>query len=164
MKTFRSILPALVALIALAPGSANASVKEDSVDVDHVIAAYHEAVVSHDAERLKALFVEGSAWFSALTDEGLQRVRARKPETPRMRPGSVHAFAEMVASKATQLDPRHTDLKIWTDGTVAAVTFKFRFFADGRETNRGSESWQLIKGDDGWRIVSIIYSSAPPAG
>jgi transcriptional regulator with XRE-family HTH domain len=27
---------------------------------------------------------------------------------------------------------------------------------------RGSETWQLVKAADGWRIASIIYSSEPP--
>lgn len=165
MKSFKpmSVLIAIAA-IAFGPVPVHASVREDTVDIDHLITAYHQAVVDHDGDRLAALFVpEGSAWFSALTDEGLRRAKARKPDVPKLRPGSVAAFTEMVASKANQLDPRHADLKIWSDGTIASVTFKFRFFIDGREENSGSESWQLVRGDDGWRIASIVYSSTPPA-
>jgi len=29
--------------------------------------------------------------------------------------------------------------------------------------NRGDETWQLVKTNDGWRIVAITYSSNPPA-
>lgn len=155
---------ALIALTgALLPGLACASVREDTVDIDHLVAAYHQAVVDHDAERLTALFVPGGgAWFSVLTDEGLRRANARKPNAAKLRAGGVAAFAQMVASRATQLDPRHTDLKVWSDGAIASVTFKFSFIIDGREQNQGNECWQLVSGDDGWRIASIIYSSTPP--
>ena len=51
---------------------------------------------------------------------------------------------------------------IHTDGTIAAVYFDFVFNVDGKANNRGSETWQLVKAADGWRIASIVYSSAPP--
>lgn len=164
MNVQAPIAPALIALaIASVPGLACASVRDDTVDIDHLVAAYHQAVVDHDAQRLTALFVpEGGAWFSVLTDEGLRRTRTRKPDAARLRPGSAAAFAQLVASKTTQLDPRHADLKIWSDGAIASLTFEFRFLIDGREQNRGGECWQLVKGDDGWRIASIVYSSTPP--
>ncbi len=40
--------------------------------------------------------------------------------------------------------------------------FDFVFNLDGKANNRGSETWQLVKAADGWRIASIIYSSEPP--
>ena len=155
---------ALIASLVLAVQPATASVAEDTVDVPHLIAAYHEAVVSHDAARLTALFVpSGNAWFSVLSDEGLAEARAKSPATTKIRPGSLEAFAKFVATSKSSLDPRHADLRITSDGAVATVTFKFTFLIDGKVQNRGAESWQLIKGDNGWRIVSIIFSSTPPA-
>ncbi|MBR0642727.1 YybH family protein [Plastoroseomonas hellenica] len=153
---------AVVVSSIIGPHAAFASTREDTVDVDHLIAAYHEAVVEHDGARLAALFMpEGTAWFSALTDAGLARARARAPNAPKVRPGSVMAFVALVTNSKDRLDPQHSDLRIRTDGTVATVTFDFRFLINGDVQNSGIESWQLVKGDDGWRIVSIIYSSTP---
>jgi hypothetical protein len=33
--------------------------------------------------------------------------------------------------------------------------------SDGKEQNRGSETWVLVKGTEGWRIAAITYSSNP---
>ena len=145
-------------------GAAGASTATDTVDVAHLIAAYHQAVVGHDGARLAAMFVpEGSAWFSVLSEEGFARVRAIKPGAPKLRPGSVRDFVTMVATSKAQLDPEHSNLQVRSDSAIATVTFDFRFLIDGKEQNRGAESWQLVKGTDGWRIASIIYSSTPPA-
>lgn len=136
----------------------------DTADVEHLMAAYHQAVVSHDGASLQALFVpEGSTWFNVLSDDGYAKVQAKKPDVVKARLGSVQSFATYVSTTKSSLDPQHSNVRIQSDGTIASVYFDFRFFADGKETNRGSESWQLVKGSDGWRIVSIIYSSTPPA-
>lgn len=153
----------LLAASALVASPIHASTAEDSRDVDHLIEAYHQAVVGHDRTRLAALFLgEGGAWVSVLSDEGLARVRAAKPDAPKLRPGGLANFLTMVATSSARLDPQHSNLQIRSDGTIATVTFDFRFLIDGKEQNRGSESWQLIKGGEGWRIVSIVYSSTPP--
>jgi hypothetical protein len=57
---------------------------------------------------------------------------------------------------------RCTYLQQNSDGTIASVYFDFVFLADGKETNRGSETWVLVRGTDGWRIAGMTYSSTPP--
>ena len=162
-QSLRSLAAAGVLIMTFSP--ALASTADDTADVDHLIAAYHQAVVSHDAPRLAALFVPtGSAWFSVLSDDGLQRVRVKSPDAMKLKPGSVESFVKMVATSTSRLDPRHTNLQVRSDGAIATVTFDFSFLIDGKEQNRGSESWQLVKGTEGWRIASIIYSSNPPKG
>jgi len=159
-RSFRFVAAAML-LLSFSP--ALASTVDDTVDVDHVIAAYHQAVVSHDAPRLAALFVPtGTAWFNVLSNEGLKRARERSPDAAKLKPGSVDSFVRLVATSKSRLDPRHTNLQVRSDGAIATVTFDFSFLIDGKEQNRGSESWQLVRGTDGWRIVSIIYSSNPP--
>lgn len=160
----KSSLLAALCLVAMVPGGfALASTADDTVDVAHLMHAYHEAVVSHDGARLAALFVPaGGAWFNVLSDQGWAHVRARNPKAAKVRAGSAQSFAAYVGATKSNLDPEHGDVKILSDGTIATVYFDFRFLADGKETNRGSESWHLVKGPDGWRIASIIYSSTPP--
>ncbi len=148
------------AVVVAAP--AKASTAQDTVDVDSLIAAYHQAVLDHDGARLAALFVpEGSAWFSVLSDEAFPRARAKNANASKLRSGSVKGFVTMVSTSKTQLNPEHSDLRVESDGAIATVTFKFRFLVDGKEQNRGSESWQVVKGAQGWRIASIVYSSTP---
>ena len=127
-----------------------------------VMDAFHEAVVTHNGPRLAALFLpEGSTWINVLTDNALARIRQGKPETAKVRHSNFKDFATFVSNSKQSLDPRHTNVVLHTDGTVASAYFDFVFFIDGKEQNRGAETWQLVKGEAGWRIAAITYSSQP---
>jgi hypothetical protein len=153
------ILPAFMLSLCLAP-AARAEVP-DEAGIRQVMETFHAAVVGHDGARLAALFIpEGGAWLNVLTDQAYAPVAGAKPK---VRVGSYRDFATFVTTTKSALDPRHSDIRIISDGTVASVTFDFHFFIDGVETNRGLEMWQLVKGADGWRIAAITYSSTPKA-
>jgi hypothetical protein len=175
MKRFISSLPfALTILIGTAshaqssmPAESNtavpASIAADTVDVQHVIDAYHQAVLTHDGARLAQLFIpQGSLWLNVLSDDTYARAKAKKPDALKVRVGSVADFAKLVSTSKVSFNPTHTNLQIMSDGTIASVYFDFVFLADGKATNRGSETWVLVKGSDGWRIAAITYSSSPP--
>jgi hypothetical protein len=129
--------------------------REDVKDIQQVMESFHKAVVAHDGAKLSTLFVpEGSAWFNVLA-------KPKSPDTPKIRPGSYQAFASFVSSSKAALDPRHSHIKILTDGVIGMVYFDFVFLIDGKPENRGAETWQLVKGPQGWLIAAITYSSDP---
>ena len=176
MKHFTShVLFALTILIGSAsfaqspsPAESNhqpvpGSTASDTIDVQHVIDAYHEAVLTHDGSRLAHLFIpQGSMWLNVLSDEAYARPRAKSPDAVKIRVGSYTDFAKLVSTSKASFNPTHTHLQENSDGTIASVYFDFVFLIDGKETNRGSETWVLVKGTDGWRIAAITYSSNPP--
>jgi ketosteroid isomerase-like protein len=130
----------------------------DTAAIEQVMAGFHQAVVSHDGDRLKGFFLpQGTAWFTVLTDEAL----AKRPGAPKVRPGSYQDFAAFVSTGKADLDPRHTEVEIRSDGTVAMAWFHFSFLIGGQEKNRGYETWQLLKSEEGWKIAAISYSSDP---
>jgi hypothetical protein len=138
---------------------------QDTVDVPHVMAAFHDAVITHNGSRLAALFIpEGSTWLNVLSDDAYVRAKAKSPDVAKIRLGGYKKFAEFVSTSKASLDARHSHVQIQSDGTIAAVYFDFVFLVDGKEENRGSETWQLVKGSEGWRIASITYSSDPRGG
>ncbi|MGI4757910.1 MAG: nuclear transport factor 2 family protein [Janthinobacterium lividum] len=138
-------------------------IASDTVDVQHVIDAYHEAVLNHDGSRLASLFIpQGSMWLNVLSDDAYAGVKASSPDAQKIRVGSYADFAKMVSSSKASFNPTHTHLQQNSDGTIASVYFDFVFLIDGKETNRGSETWVLVKGSEGWRIAAITFSSNPP--
>lgn len=154
----------LLSHVGLAQSVSGNQTAQDTADVPHVMDAFHEAVVKHDGERLSALFLpEGSTWVNVLSDEAYARMRAKRPEQAKIRVSSYKDFAKFVSGSKANLDPQHTHVQIHSDGTIASVYFDFIFMIDGKDENRGSETWQLVKGTDGWRIVAITYSSDPKA-
>jgi hypothetical protein len=149
---------------AQAPRGSLPTTAQDTVDIPHVMAAFHAAVVGHDGARLAALFIpEGSAWLKVLTADAYARLQASAPGTSKIALGSYQEFARFVSSTRAQLDPRHSHVQIHTDGTIGSAYFDFVFLIDGVAQNRGSETWQLVRGAAGWRIAALTYSSEPPA-
>jgi hypothetical protein len=134
----------------------------DTIDVQHVIDAYHAAVLNHDGSRLASLFIpQGSMWLNVLSDDAYARAKAKSPDAQKIRVGSYADFAKIVSTSKASFNPTHTHLQQNSDGTIASVYFDFAFLIDGKEQNRGSETWVLVKGSDGWRIAAITYSSNP---
>ena len=138
------------------------STAQDTVDVQNVMNAFHDAVVSHNGARLSALFIpEGSTWLNVLTDEAYALAKVKKSDIAKVRVSNYNDFAKFVSSSKISLEPKHSNLQIHSDGTIAAVYFDFVFLIDGKPENRGNETWQLVKGSEGWRIAAITYSSDP---
>jgi ketosteroid isomerase-like protein len=164
MKKFLTVCALLVMLaitIRLA-ASAQSTTSQDTADITKVMDAYHQAVVAHNGMQLAALFVpQGGAWFNVLSDEAYAAAKAKNPNAPKIRPGSFSDFEKFVSTTKDALDPTHTNLQIHTDGTIATAYFDFVFLINRKPENHGSETWQFVKGADGWRIAAITYSSNP---
>jgi hypothetical protein len=144
------------------PGKTPANTAQDTVDVQHVMNAFHDAVASHDGARLSALFIpEGSTWLNVLTDAAYERAKAKKPDVMKVRISNYKDFAKFISSSQASLEPRHSHVRIHSDSTIASVYFDFVFVINGKDENRGSETWQLAKGTQDWRIAAIAYSSDP---
>lgn len=136
----------------------------DRADIEQVMETFHQAVVAHDGQRVASLFVaEGSTWFNVLSDKAYVAARAKTPNASKVRHSTFEEFAKLVSSSPAVMNPQHTNVQIQTDGTIASVYFDFVFLIDGKSQNRGSETWQLVKAADGWKIAAITYSSNPPA-
>jgi hypothetical protein len=138
------------------------STRADTQDVQHVMDAFHDAVYANDGARLASLFIpEGSSWVSVLSDESFAKLKAKRADITKIKVGSYQDFVKMVSVPDANLRPTRSNVVIHTDGAVASVYFDFVFVISGVEQNRGHETWQLVKGSDGWRIAAIAYSSTP---
>jgi hypothetical protein len=123
----------------------------------------HAAILAHDGNALAALFLpDANLWLNVLTDSAYARAQTKSAIAQKVRVSNYKDFAKLVSTTPKSFDPEHSNVAIHTDGTIAAVNFDFVFNVDGKANNRGSESWQLVKAANGWRIASIIYSSEPP--
>jgi hypothetical protein len=142
--------------------AALAGTPEDTLEVRKVMDTFHRAVVKHDGAQIAALFIpEGSVWLNVLSDAAYARMQAKSASVAKIRVGSYKEFAGFVSNSKASLEPRHSHIRIQSDGTIATAYFDFEFMVDGKVENHGSETWQLIKGSDGWRIAAISYSSNP---
>jgi ketosteroid isomerase-like protein len=135
----------------------------DETAIEQVMKQYHAAILAHDGTALSGLFLpDANLWLNVLSDSAYARAKAKSPTAQKVRVSSYRDFAKLVSTTPKNFDPEHSNVVIHTDGTIAAVYFDFVFNVDGKASNRGSETWQLVKTEDGWRIASIVYSSEPP--
>jgi hypothetical protein len=152
----RQIL-AILAFLFVFPCAATDSPK---AGIEQVVSRFQAALKAHDRPALAALFLADSkAWWTVLGEESFRKVKAKHPEVTRYKAGTWQQFVDYVATTKTSIEERFHNVRIETDGSVASVYFDFEFVADGKVGNRGAETWQLIRTDDGWKIASMLYSS-----
>lgn len=129
------------------------------VQVREVLERFRAAIAAKDGKTLRGLFLpQPSAWISVVGDASYPRLLASKPNAKRVRADTYDAFARSVEYNPKREEELFSNIDVRTDGAVAAVSFDFVYSVDGQPTNRGIEAWQLAKTDDGWKIVSMIYS------
>jgi ketosteroid isomerase-like protein len=135
----------------------------DEAAIEQVMLKYHAAILAHDGTALSDLFLpDANLWLNVLTGSAYARAQAKSSTAQKIRISNYRDFAKLVSTTPKSFDPEHSNVVVHTDGTIAAVYFDFVFNVDGKANNRGSETWQLVKAADGWRIASIVYSSEPP--
>lgn len=162
MRIFKHFALLVAFVSPLAMHAQQETIPTEKAAIQHVMDVYHEAVVTHDGNKLASLFIpEGSTWINVLSDDAYRSAKLKDSNASKIRVSSFGAFATLVTASKVSFNPTHTNVAIHTDGTIACVYFDFVFLADGKPQNRGSETWQLVKSSEGWRIATIVYSSTP---
>jgi hypothetical protein len=116
IRTLLFVLTIPLSVAAVAQNTSTAEVRStvavgspsDTVDVQHVIDSYHEAVLAHDGSRLSSLFLpQGSMWLNVLSDDAFAQVKAKSPKATKVHIGSYTDFAKMVSNPKVSLNPTH---------------------------------------------------------
>lgn len=126
-----------------------------------IIDTYTKSVIARDSVAFYKLFNdEAVVWCGAVTERSQQRVIAQKGISEAGNSyftGSYKGFMRgLFRYKATE--DKFDNIKIVEDGTVAAVTMDYSFWANNKMTNWGSKYLSLIKRNGKWKITSVIYS------
>ncbi|PTR32982.1 hypothetical protein C8J98_104193 [Luteibacter sp. OK325] len=156
LVTFATAL--LIAPLAQAAVPSPAAAK---TDINQLVETFKAAILAKDGKKLDTLFVaESSSWFSALDQTSLEQMRAKKPDAKRFRaePDAYKGFTKFVGSTTHAIEEKFDNVRIDTDGTVGSVYFDYVFLLDGKPTNHGNETWQVVRTDDGWKINAMLYS------
>ncbi|MGZ5202602.1 MAG: hypothetical protein ACXWC4_22800 [Telluria sp.] len=161
MRAFFSSLLLAAACLASPVGAADNAHAADVAAVNQVVEQFKAAIIAHDGKTLDSLFLQDhDSWLSvaAADDATWAAVKARNPKARRMMIGSRRMFVDFVQNSPKPIEERFYNLRIDTNGAVASVYFDFDFIHDGKVTNRGSETWQLVHVEDGWKIGAMLYS------
>ncbi|MGH8077948.1 MAG: nuclear transport factor 2 family protein [Lysobacter sp.] len=134
----------------------------DVAQIEAVVEAFRTAIIDKDKERFVRLFVPGHVtWQSVRGDDTLRIAREKNPQAAKVTidPNKTHlTFIDGIVAAKERQEERFRNVKIETDGDIASVTSDYSFHELERETNRGQEAWHLVRTEDGWKIVSVIWS------
>jgi hypothetical protein len=151
-----------MSLIALAclPFGAHASDKASN-EINQLVETFKASIIAKDGKKLESLFLpENSSWYWAYDQATFDAQRAKKPATARYvhEADSYKTFTQFVGSTKHAVEEKFSNVRIQTDGAVGSVYFDYVFLLDGKPTNHGNETWQVIRTDNGWKISAMLYS------
>jgi len=131
----------------------------DVAAIEKVVEQFKAAIIARDGKTLGLLFLQDhDSWLSVADEAAWVKVKALRPQARKVVPSSWKKFTEFVQNEKRPIEERFYNVRIDTNGAVAAVWFDFDFLIDDKVTNRGSESWQMVRSDDGWKISSMLFS------
>ena len=167
-----ALLPVVVAGLATSAcntlpcqtGQAN-----DVAAVKRVVETFSAAIVSRDKPAYMSLFFsdkpEEIGWQSVVDDGLLHAIQLSRPQATKARRIPTNNFVSLidtVSSSKTSEEERISNVCVHTDGEIASAEFDYVYLSDGNATNRGSEHWQLLRTEGGWKIYSVVYTIRNP--
>lgn len=160
-------MPTLIAFFCLmllvSPAKALDATPSDEAEIRLMLHRFGTAIVSRDHAGFTGLALSDAITFASAVDSTIRsRMRARRPDAKGYEIGSWPAFVDFVATSPVAVEERFSNIAIQSDGTVASLWFDYVFLEGGIESNRGHESWGLLKTSEGWKIASVIWSISDP--
>jgi ketosteroid isomerase-like protein len=139
--------------------AADVAAPADRAAIEQVVQQFQSAIIAKDGKALGALFLpDYNSWLAVADGSTFAAAKARNPAARKVMPSTWKEFADFVANSEKPVEERFSNVRIESNGAVASVYFDFEFMIDGGVTNRGSESWQMVRAEDGWKISSMLYS------
>lgn len=159
---FAALLPLTASAQSATPASEYTEARARE-DIGKVIEEFRLSIITRDKPRFLKLFPEGGrvAWQDAIGDTNLRAMRNKKPDARKVHidPADSHvSFIDNIVAKQADSEETFDNIRIDTDGDIASVVFDYTFLSDGKAGNHGKEAWHLVRTDDGWKIVSVIWS------
>lgn len=93
----------------------------------------------------------------AFADNCIMQTISTKTGTATIKTASVKEFINFIGTADKEkFDERIVFTKILIDGPLAVVWTDYKFYVDNKFSHCGVNSFQLVKGDAGWKIVYLI--------
>lgn len=130
----------------------------DRAQIQQLIEHFKGAILAKNGSAMHDMFMPGASWLMGFDKASLAKIRIKKPEAKQFVPDNYEQFAKFVGSTTKPIEEVFDNVQIQTDGTVGVVYFDYRFLVEGKITNHGVETWQLIHTNEGWKISAMLYS------
>ncbi|MFD1035086.1 hypothetical protein ACFQ15_10525 [Sphingomonas hankookensis] len=154
--------PVMIAMLLAAGVPAQVKVPDTGDrDIRALAAKFQHAIKHRDKAAFLSLFLrpEATNWQEVMSDAAVAKDRSSKGVKAAFDAGNNPiAFIDSIVSRKGNAEEDFRNVRINRDGDSAAMSFDYSFRIDGVEVNAGMEHWLLVRGNAGWRIVSVAWS------
>ncbi|WP_052732928.1 lipocalin-like domain-containing protein [Hymenobacter terrenus] len=157
----KNIEYALASAATIRPASTEPSVnlEKEKQEILALVDKFKKAIIQKDTAGLASLFYKDKVvWISVAHPTSLAYIKKLNPKVqPIEQAGAFQSIADpkfkKIAMEEIFLNP-----EIITDGRIGSISFDYAFKSSGILTNWGKENWQLVKSENTWFILNLIYS------
>lgn len=164
-----ALFAVLAASTTLQPALAAQNTPEDVAALRQVVETFRTSIINKDRAAFLGLFISEDptqvTWQLVDDDARVARLKEIVPEARRVVrwPENNHvAMIDRTVAIKESIEEVIRDVVIDTDGEIASVNFNYTVVFDGKEEHGGREMWHLVRTDDGWKIISVIWSQRDP--
>ncbi|MGY0800144.1 nuclear transport factor 2 family protein [Lysobacter sp. A286] len=155
---------------SLQPAIAVRNEPRDVEAIREIVEAFRTSIINKDKATFVELFFsdkpEHVTWQMVDDDTRVARFKEFAPEASRVVRWPKSTYLAMIdtttAADSGSLEEIFRDVTIDTDGLVASVNFDYSILHNGEEAHWGREMWHLVHTEDGWKIISVIWSQRDP--
>ena len=128
-------------------------------DIHALIETFRRAIITKDANAFLALFHHNHVpWIGIYDDATLAEGKMLNAKHTKVWEETHQEFIQRIVEHPARLEEKFFNIRVHSQGDVASVTFDYSFHIDAHKNNWGEETWQLIHGEQGWRINAVAYS------
>jgi hypothetical protein len=142
----RGLMVAAMAALMLTVAHAQPPAERDAVL--KVVQAFFDTMSAQDVEGARAI-LQPQGRFHAM------RVRDGKPDVRAF--SNEEYFADLKAS-TQKMRERMWNPEVRIHGLIATVTTPYDFWIDGKFSHCGTDVFDLIKTEEGWKIAGGVYT------
>ncbi|TYT26722.1 nuclear transport factor 2 family protein [Luteimonas viscosa] len=155
---------------SLQPAVAAHNEPRDVAAIREIVEAFRTSIINKDKATFVELFFsdkpEHVTWQMVDDDTRVARFKEFAPEASRVVRWPENTYLAMIdattAVDSGSLEEVFRNVTIDTDGLVASVNFDYSTLRNGEEAHWGREMWHLVHTEDGWKIISVIWSQRDP--
>jgi hypothetical protein len=135
-------------------------VQSDKGQIMKVFTTYMNCIMNKDSLTFCNLFALDSVSFYGVNAQASYNEFLKKyPKAQLILKDNYRKFIRFVVSSKQKAEEKYSNVYIWNDNTIATLYFNYSFWIDGKETNWGIETWQLMFNGKEWKIMSALFSA-----
>lgn len=120
---------------------------------------FKTAITQKDSVSFKKLFFrEEISFVGNMSKPSEASIRKDNPEFHGVSISNSNKFIREVCLSDKLQEKRVHNISIKTNGLIAAVTFDYAYYSEGKMRRWGNEKWNAVLEGNGWLITDVVYS------